>query len=583
MRSVTREERPQFDTWAPRLLGVALALLMFAPVLGAGYVLVYDMVFVPHAALNAHALGTGGGVPRAAPGDAVVALISLFLPGWLIQKVVLVSVPVISCVGAWRLSPARTLWGAATAAVLFTWNPYVAERWGQGHWSLLIGYAMLPWVFLSARHLRRPVVPKNSIWAPVAVAGIGVLAAPMAAVLCGVPALLLVLRARLSWLRRAVAVVGLAVINLPWVIPGFLSRELVGPGAAGVQAFAARADTPLGDIASVVTFGGIWNALVVPPARHSVVAASLLLVVVLMALVAWGRVPEWSGAPVLALLGVGGLAIAAVSTTTWGRALLTEVVDTVPGAGMLRDAQKWLAWWVLLIVVLLGPAVEEVSRRARVSTFIPSACVVIIAVLAVPSLAWGQGAHWRSVSWPSGFTAAAQRLNAEKSQGSVLVLPWGAFRAWPWNADRAVLDPWPRLVDRRVIVRDDLPLTDITVPGEDPIAAEVDQLLRTNSASAESLERLGIRYVVVDRRTRADSAVPDPHVTGELIHRDADVEVVDLGSGAQVAPEPSSAPWLLPLDLVALVMLVFFGVIGAVSHRQVLRYAADVGGGAHFI
>ena len=32
---------------------------------------------------------------------------------------------------------------AATVAI---WNPYVAERLLQGHWSLLVGYGCLPWV-----------------------------------------------------------------------------------------------------------------------------------------------------------------------------------------------------------------------------------------------------------------------------------------------------------------------------------------------------------------------------------------------------------------------------------------------------
>jgi len=29
---------------------------------------------------------------------------------------------------------------------LAIWNPYVAERLLQGHWSLLLGYGCLPWI-----------------------------------------------------------------------------------------------------------------------------------------------------------------------------------------------------------------------------------------------------------------------------------------------------------------------------------------------------------------------------------------------------------------------------------------------------
>ncbi|MCV7066382.1 hypothetical protein H7H51_12770, partial [Mycolicibacterium farcinogenes] len=41
--------------------------------------------------------------------------------------------------------------GAATLAI---WNPYVAERLLQGHWSLLIGYGALPWVAVCVLRLR---------------------------------------------------------------------------------------------------------------------------------------------------------------------------------------------------------------------------------------------------------------------------------------------------------------------------------------------------------------------------------------------------------------------------------------------
>ena len=34
------------------------------------------------------------------------------------------------------------------------WNPYVAERLLQGHWSLLVGYGCLPWVAHTVVRLR---------------------------------------------------------------------------------------------------------------------------------------------------------------------------------------------------------------------------------------------------------------------------------------------------------------------------------------------------------------------------------------------------------------------------------------------
>ena len=60
--------------------------------------------------------------------------------------------------GAARLAdlvvPAAGLAGQFVAATLAVWNPYVAERLLQGHWSLLVGYGCLPWVAVAVLRLR---------------------------------------------------------------------------------------------------------------------------------------------------------------------------------------------------------------------------------------------------------------------------------------------------------------------------------------------------------------------------------------------------------------------------------------------
>ena len=60
---------------------VALAaLLILAPLLVPGYVLSYDMVFVPRPALTRELLGLGTSVARAVPSDLLVALSGRLLP-----------------------------------------------------------------------------------------------------------------------------------------------------------------------------------------------------------------------------------------------------------------------------------------------------------------------------------------------------------------------------------------------------------------------------------------------------------------------------------------------------------------------
>src|SRR6202050_3955880 len=125
-------------------VGLGLGLLALGPGLGRGFLLSYDMVFVPR--LPFAAAWPGLAPPRAVPSDLVIAAMSRALPGDIVQKVVLLAVFVLACAGAAALLD-REPWPARLAAgVCYAWNPYVGERLIIGQWALLLGYAGLPWV-----------------------------------------------------------------------------------------------------------------------------------------------------------------------------------------------------------------------------------------------------------------------------------------------------------------------------------------------------------------------------------------------------------------------------------------------------
>ena len=54
--------------------------------------------------------------------------------------------------GAARLT-AGSLVDALVAVTVYVWSPFVAERLVIGHWPVLVGYAVLPWVVRAARDL----------------------------------------------------------------------------------------------------------------------------------------------------------------------------------------------------------------------------------------------------------------------------------------------------------------------------------------------------------------------------------------------------------------------------------------------
>src|SRR6516162_10005397 len=125
-------------------LGLGLGLLALGPGLRRGFLLSYDMVFVPREPFSAALPGPAP--PRAVPSDLVIAVASRALPADIVQKVVLLSIFVLACSGAAALLDREPLLARLAAGAFYAWNPYVAERLIIGQWALLLGYAGLPWV-----------------------------------------------------------------------------------------------------------------------------------------------------------------------------------------------------------------------------------------------------------------------------------------------------------------------------------------------------------------------------------------------------------------------------------------------------
>ena len=87
------------------------------------------------------------------PQDFFLAVFSGVVDGGVLVKALLILGLWFAGWGAARLAAAVLdvgLGGQLVAVTIAVWNPYVAERLLQGHWSLLVGYGCLPWVALSS-------------------------------------------------------------------------------------------------------------------------------------------------------------------------------------------------------------------------------------------------------------------------------------------------------------------------------------------------------------------------------------------------------------------------------------------------
>ncbi|GIE31709.1 hypothetical protein Ait01nite_047540 [Actinoplanes italicus] len=472
------------------IAGTVTAIVL-APLVLPGYVLRYDMVFVPRQPLSWEMVAPADELPRAVPLDAVVSAANLVMPGWLLQRIALVAIVYLAALGAARLLPTVRLLPKVVAAFAYAWTPYLAERLLLGQWALLLAYACLPWLVAAARDVRagrRGALPRLVVAAaPAALTPTGGLIALVTV------AVLLPLRRRVTGLALA----AVAALNAPWLVAALTSPAGGASDPEGVAQFAARAENWAGSWVALAGTGGIWNAQTVPASRASVLVPLVTLLLLAVAVPGLRELRRrWpGGADRLFVLAAGGflLALAGVLPTA---ALLEWAVVHVPGGGLLRDGQKFLIPYAL--VLALGFALGSELLAARLERrWDPAsgrallAAAALLPVILLPDLAFGAMGQLKPVRYPADWDVVAARV-AERP-GEVLSLPFEGYQRYAWTGGVVVRDPAPRYLHSPVLINDALRVGAVTVGGENPRASAVGALL----AAGRPVSAAGTPWVLV--------------------------------------------------------------------------------------
>ena len=564
---MTRVASPTRVAW---VVSAVVAVLLLGPaLLSPGSVLRGDMVFVPRQPWKDAWLGLDGSVPRAVPMDALVSVLSHVVPGAWLQKAFLLASFLIGGVGIGRLAERvvrATSWGVAAAVTAFLWNPWVVERLSIGQWATVAGYALLPWVVMSAWRLRDDRRRWHSV---LVLLFLSAVCSPSNGVTAVLVAAVVVLGA--PTLRSVGALVGCAAVaNLPWAVPALtLGDRVTLGGAAAFDAFHAVAETPLGLLASVLSLGGIWKVSVVPGERTTLLVVGMALAVSVVAVAGLLRGPDESRMR-RTLAAVGALSVVVCVVPAWAPGVMATAAEAVPGLAMFRDSHRFLAPLGLPLALGLAAVASAIHRRAvtgREGLLVAVATLVAAPVLLLPSAAWGLSGDLRPVTFPQEWQDVADALDAAEAPGALVVLPWeGSYRRLGWNDARASLDPAPRLLPGDVLIDDRIVLGQETIPGEDPRTAQVDAALDDEDPRG-ALSALGVRWVLVEKPLPSAIDVP----AGRVVHDGTWLTLVDLGTATAGGPYTREWRWWLVLGADVLVALCLIGVL--VVHLRTGRYA----------
>ncbi len=246
-------------------LGLAVGLLVVAPWIGSGYLLLLDWVSGPEQALTPGVYGLSGSALDAMPFRlATQALRELVGPAATAWLLILAFFPLAAAGAAAAAGGGR--WRAWPAALLMVCNPFVIDRVRAGHVAVLLGMAILPWLFaaaLHARQRRKPFAVRPALWYALAIS-----ISPHMAWIGGVLLLAVALLPRPTWvdLVRTVQVVVTAALVYGYALVLYATgTRTLRVTQADLDAYATHLG-PGGWLPTVLGLGGFWRDFQPAPA-----------------------------------------------------------------------------------------------------------------------------------------------------------------------------------------------------------------------------------------------------------------------------------------------------------------------------
>lgn len=526
-------------------------------------------MFTPHQPLSWASVGLGSSSPRAVPLDAIVGGLSPVVNGAVLGRIALAFPLLAAGIGAAWLVGFERLIGALAASGLAIWNPYVVERLALGQWALLCAYAALFWVIGYATRARRGEQGLAALLLWTAAASI----TPTGGLIAAVVGLVIAWPEpggdrRVWWWAAG----GAVALQLPWVVPSLVGSASVTSDPAGVAAFAARPEHAGGTLLSLAGTGGIWDGEVVPGSRDGALAFAGLAVLVAAAVIGWPRLVQVLGRTStlrLTVCAVGGFVLSAAASVPGLSAVMRWAVRTVPGAGLLRDAQKWLMPYVVLAVLLFGAAVARLAVLAAWRVAVAAVALAGPLVL-LPDATRTVRPAMEPVHYPADWAWARHAVG---HGGDVAVVPFESYRGFVWAPGRTVLDPAPRLLPGDVVVSDRLAVSGRVLRGEDSRARTVAAALDSGADTPARLAAAGVGWVLVEHGTPG----PVPDLSGlTLVRAGPDLTLYRVpGPIRDVQPATGRLAAVVIGDALAAILVV--GAAGSVllrGRRSLVRYRA---------
>jgi hypothetical protein len=495
-------------TYLPYIILTAVIML---PLMGPGFILTHDLVFTPDLHMPEHAANDY-------LWQVLLYVLNQIVPSQIIEKAILVSVPLLASIGMHKLlkyiadqeasDDLAWHWAIYAGAMLFAVNPFTYSRFMAGQYAVLLGYALLPFFVLALLKFIETPRKHSLAWA----VGIALLISIISIHTIGELAVLTVVLGGWGlWRNRKplrsntyikLGLAGLAaflVLSSYWLIPllagaGATAQTIQTFDKSHADAFATQGSGIAGKIYHVMNLQGFWaegRGLFTLPQDNLTWWGTIRLAI--WFLVGWGVVAAWRHQRRLAsgLLAVGIISLLFAIG-------IPEVLLTNLG---YREPHKFagLLAFVFVIYFAYGSArlLYRMQRRSETGYAVSATGILLIVFLFTPTMYWGFAGQLRPREYPSGWQAVNRQLNADNQDFKVLALPWHQYMSFDFTK-RIIANPAREYFGKQVIVSDNPELGGIK-PAMGTVEANIGAILSRQPSDdfARALASKNIKYIVL--------------------------------------------------------------------------------------
>ena len=506
-------------------LGGAVVILW--QMLGPGYILTLDMVFVPRMKL----IFSDTSFYNTLPLHYLLKFFDLFFDGWIIQKILFIVL--FFCIGylAFKFLPVpKNYYVPYWASLFYTVNPFIYERFLAGHWHFLFAYALLPpFIFFLFKFVQK-LKWQNMAWLLASIILIGVFSLH----LLTMAILILVSYLTYQIIKNLIAkkkdqvkkllqfsfilCLGLLILSSYWLIPYLFNKKssiLNVFTSENIQLFKTASDSRLNTEINVLALYGFWQED--QPWAHYwlwpkdnftfwVIVASLLFVIIIIGLIYGLRHKKYrKQAGYFLILGLITLIFSIGLAETIFKNLNQWLFDNLFFWRGFRDTNKFSAFLVLSYAYLGGLGVYAIIKKIKDKKILSH--IVLLLLFLVPlfytyPMLGGFARQLQPVWYPASWHQVNQILNKDNNNFKVLFLPWHQYFSLGFNNSLLTANPANIFFTKEIISSENMELGQISDKKSPVKYQEIEDLISNESQFKETeimqiLQKENINYIIL--------------------------------------------------------------------------------------